>query len=335
MMFQVRVVRLRYNENCIHWSLAIIQDRLMLWNWLRQECRREPFLFIENLDYDGWLPLEFSGCPVIDRLQGSNLLFNHLLKRGTTDLIVRMEKMQLRRSKYCIGVSKFALETTGKLVDLSRATKKTIYNCVDTEFFRPAVASPAVEQSIVFVNSLNKRKGLEELFQAMPLILEEFPDVVLKLAGSGSDNYIQHLMSLLDPRYHKNIQFLGFVSRPELPSLLLQATVCCYPSHAETFGIAPVEAMAAGRPVIYSRNGPGPEMIEHGMSGLLADPHDPVDIARQVKHLLGNPDVAARLALKGRQRAEEMFSKDKWMEANLKFYRDTVKLDLSRAGLRD
>jgi glycosyltransferase involved in cell wall biosynthesis len=263
------------------------------------------------------------------------MLYDNLLGRQTEKLVTRLERMHLRRTQYCIGVSDFVLEATGKLVDLSDKTRHVVYNCVDTQHFCPSQGGRPAEQSIVFVNSLNQRKGLDALFQAMPDVLNQFPDVVLKLAGRGDEAYIEHLMGLIDSRFHKNIQFLGFVPRQDLPALLRQATLCCYPSLAETFGIAPVEAMAVGLPVIYTNLGPGPEILEHEVSGLLTDPRDPADIARQIKRILGNPEFARRIAANGRERVQEKFSTEIWLENNLNFYRDQVAVDFQLAGLRD
>ena len=79
-------------------------------------------------------------------------------------------------------------------------------------------------------------------------------------------------------------------------------------AHMETFGLAPVEAMSVGRPTIYSRTGPGPEVVEDGVSGLLCDPADPHDIAAKIDQILDQPRaLAQRLGQAARQRVSRTF----------------------------
>jgi glycosyltransferase involved in cell wall biosynthesis len=88
----------------------------------------------------------------------------------------------------------------------------------------------------------------------------------------------------------------------------------------ETFGIAPVEAMSVGRPTIYSNTGPGPEVIEDGVSGLLCDPFNPEDIAEKILKVLWTPGLADIMGHNGRERAKFLFNKSTWIEKNLLFF---------------
>jgi glycosyltransferase involved in cell wall biosynthesis len=87
----------------------------------------------------------------------------------------------------------------------------------------------------------------------------------------------------------------------------------------ETFGIAPLEAMSVGRPTIYSQSGPGPEVIEDGISGLLCNPHEPGDIAEKIMLLLEQPELASRLGASARKRVLEQFDKRRWIVRNAEF----------------
>ena len=89
----------------------------------------------------------------------------------------------------------------------------------------------------------------------------------------------------------------------------------------ETFGIAPVEAMSVGKPTIFSRTGPGPEIIEDGVSGLLCDPRDPKDIATKLDAILDNSQLAADLGRRARERVLKQFNKKDWIPRNLEYYR--------------
>ena len=78
--------------------------------------------------------------------------------------------------------------------------------------------------------------------------------------------------------------------------------------------------MAVGKPTIYSRTGPGPEVIEDGVSGLLCDPFDPEDIAAKICALLDNQVLAAQLGQGARARVLARFNKKDWIGRNLAYY---------------
>jgi glycosyltransferase involved in cell wall biosynthesis len=82
--------------------------------------------------------------------------------------------------------------------------------------------------------------------------------------------------------------------------------------------------MAVGKPTVFSRTGPGPEIIEDGVSGLLCDPHDPADIASKILRILENLPLAAALGKNARCRVVQMFDKRDWVKRNLEFYENVL-----------
>jgi glycosyltransferase involved in cell wall biosynthesis len=82
--------------------------------------------------------------------------------------------------------------------------------------------------------------------------------------------------------------------------------------------------MSVGKPVVYSNDGPGPEIIEDGVSGLLCDPTDPEDIAVKVQAILDDSAFARRLGENARRRVLANFNKTLWIEENRRYYRDCI-----------
>jgi glycosyltransferase involved in cell wall biosynthesis len=105
-----------------------------------------------------------------------------------------------------------------------------------------------------------------------------------------------------------------------LPAAITRASVCVYPSHIEAMPIAWIEAMAAGKAVVASQTGPGPELIDDGVSGLLCNPHDPSSIANQIIRLLKDASLRRRLGATARKIAVERYSLDKIVRQNLAYY---------------
>jgi glycosyltransferase involved in cell wall biosynthesis len=100
-------------------------------------------------------------------------------------------------------------------------------------------------------------------------------------------------------------RFLGF--RHDAPELLQAFDVVAAPSRVEPFGLASLEAMAAGRPVVASRVGGIPEVVRDGLDGILVPPNDPTLLADGLSALLGDPGRRAAMGERGRRRAEDVF----------------------------
>ena len=79
-----------------------------------------------------------------------------------------------------------------------------------------------------------------------------------------------------------------------------------------------------GKAIVASKTGPGPEIVEGGVSGLLCDPHDPASIAEKVISLLKDTELRRRLGRQARSRAVELFSVDSLVERNERFYERCV-----------
>jgi glycosyltransferase involved in cell wall biosynthesis len=101
-------------------------------------------------------------------------------------------------------------------------------------------------------------------------------------------------------------RFLGF--RPDAPRAVQAFDVVAVPSHVEPFGLAALEAMAAGRPVVASRVGGLPEIVLDGRTGVLVPPRDAAALARGIAGLLDDPALMAAMGEAGRLRASKVFS---------------------------
>ena len=103
------------------------------------------------------------------------------------------------------------------------------------------------------------------------------------------------------------VRFLGYL--PEVREVLGRMQLLVMPTmHFESFGIAAVEAMAMGLPVVASRVGGLAEIVEDGRTGFLVKPGDAVELAGAVRRLMDSPDMRARMGQAGRRRAVEHFS---------------------------
>jgi glycosyltransferase involved in cell wall biosynthesis len=116
----------------------------------------------------------------------------------------------------------------------------------------------------------------------------------------------EYLLTLLSPDLRVTLH--GHVPRAELDAAIASARVAVFPSIGEAFGLAPVDAMASGCPTIFSHRCAGPEIIEHGRSGLLIDPDRPTEITEAILKVLLDDDAAAKYAEEGWKRVRDLFS---------------------------
>ncbi len=97
--------------------------------------------------------------------------------------------------------------------------------------------------------------------------------------------------------------------RRSCPGITAAADICVVPTIAQDgLSITSVEAMASSVPVVASRIGGLPYAVSDGLTGMLFEPGDPVDLARQIARLLDDPDLRRRMGLAGRKRFEDEFT---------------------------
>ncbi|NTV62440.1 MAG: glycosyltransferase family 1 protein, partial [Oscillochloris sp.] len=176
-----------------------------------------------------------------------------------------------------------------------------IFNGIDTGLFHPTAPDPQLRARLdlptsapllLFVGRLQPWKGVETAIRALPAI----PHAALLIAGAGEDRLrLEQITAELG--LTARVRFLGGLERHTLPQLYSSADLLLATSHAsETFGIGPVEAQACGLPVVASRFGGFPEVVDEGRTGLLVPPREPATLAAAVSRLLSNPARRAAMA---------------------------------------
>lgn len=161
----------------------------------------------------------------------------------------------------------------------------------------PEPAWAGGERPVVgYLGRLDPLKGVDELLAAVP----ELPGrlVVVGEARLAPPGYVEALRAAADLAAPGRVTFTGAV--PDPWDALRAMDVVVLPSWREPFGRVAVEAMAAGTPVVAAAAGGLPEVVEDGVTGLLYRRGDPVDLARQVRRVLDEPGLAARLVAGGR-----------------------------------
>jgi len=124
------------------------------------------------------------------------------------------------------------------------------------------------------------------------------------------------------------VRFAGFVG--DVAPVYAALDVFLFPAVDEGLGTALLAAMAHALPVVALDRGAGPEVIEHGRSGLLVRDREPATLAEAVRGLLGDTQAARRLGEEARARVAARFSAEQMVEGNLRIYRELAAGERSR-----
>jgi glycosyltransferase involved in cell wall biosynthesis len=166
----------------------------------------------------------------------------------------------------------------------------------------------AGKQVILFFGRINFKKGLELLVKAFGQIARERDDVVLMIAGPDSDGLAVKVRSwLADEGVLGKAIFTGMVRDLQKKAVLAGASMFVLPSYTENFGIAVVEAMASGLPVVISDSVNIATEVEKGGAGLVVSTNAAA-VAYAIKELLDNPASAKRMGESGRDLVCRQFS---------------------------
>ena len=185
-----------------------------------------------------------------------------------------------------------------------------VHNCVDTAVFKKHRHRVGTEGPRVgIVGNLIAIKGHRDFLEMARILTRqgiraEYWIVGEDIHGIGYRRELEQSTDVLGLK--DRVKFFGF--RTDVRELLQQIDVLVVASHEEPFGIVSVEGMACEIPVVGTRVGGIPEVIEDGVTGFVVAPRSPHELASKVAVLLGNLELRRRMGTKGRARAEHLFS---------------------------
>jgi glycosyltransferase involved in cell wall biosynthesis len=213
-----------------------------------------------------------------------------------------MQELVARRLDRIVTVSPQAAGAVRRAFRLRDERIAVVHNGVDTDVFRPSDEVAKRQRQILFVgNSNDPNKGARYLLEALALLR---PDCDARLALVGRDMSDDRVVPPLIERYGlaECVEYVGTVSREELVRRYRESQVLVSPSLFEGFGLPAVEAMACGLPVVTTRAGAFPEIVEDGVNGLVVPPADAPALAAAVRRLLSDPDLCRRMGHAARER---------------------------------
>jgi len=162
----------------------------------------------------------------------------------------------------------------------------------------------------LFLGRLSQEKGVDLLLRAWAKVKNRNRRLVI--AGTGPEE--SSLKKLASDLNLPNVVFTGFLNKEQQVSLWSNSSALVVPSiWDEPFGMVVLEAWAKERPVVAYAKGALPELIHHGVSGLLADPFSVEALAKNIQELIDKPDLGPRLGKAGNLRLKDEFNRTLWL----------------------
>jgi glycosyltransferase involved in cell wall biosynthesis len=271
--------------------------------------RREKVSLIHAHEFSavvyGWIVSLIARIPFVGTIHGKNYFWEKARRRLAYRLIARTGTL--------VAVSEDLKRFIAEKAGIPGRRLRVIYNGimpgapvdeVEIERCRSELGIRSGDTVLGAVGSLYPVKGHRFLLDAMPLVLQRFPDTVLIMAGRGElDVSLKEQAKRLG--IEEKVRFLGM--REDVPRLLGLMDVFVLPSLSEGLSMALLEAMAAGKPVVATRVGGNPELVEEGKTGLLVRGQDADDLAASLIGMLGKPTTMRQFGQAGAERVKGQF----------------------------
>ncbi|UCE66941.1 MAG: glycosyltransferase family 4 protein [Candidatus Zixiibacteriota bacterium] len=179
---------------------------------------------------------------------------------------------------------------------------------VDTDLFGYFERKPSHEIVIGIAKSLRPKYGIDILIRAFGTLKNKYDNIKLKIAGKGEyESAYKNLVK--DLGIAESVDFLGFVNHSKLPHLFSTFDIFVMPSifDDESFGVAALEASATGLPVVASRVGGVPEVIEDNVTGYLIERKNVAELTAALEKLIEDPQLRSDMGKAGRKFVKEKY----------------------------
>jgi len=271
----------------------------------------------------------------------------HMHSQWLEQLDAAVIEQRINAADLVLGVSNFIAAGVRRRFPSLAHRCRYVYNGADIALFARPPGVPPKPKQLLYVGRLAPEKGVHVLLDAFHIVLAQYPDAHLELIGpervlprevlfpACDDPHVLELEPYFRPGAYaellrakvsefpsRSISFLNKgVKFFQLMPYYHSASIFAFPSVCEeSFGMPLVEAMASATPVVATRGGAFPEIVENGRTGLLVERSDTQALAEAILQLLSNPDQRDAMAQAALERASTMFSWDRIAEDLLKEY---------------
>ena len=311
------------------------------------DCARENYDVIHIHNFSQFVPI------IHDRLSlrgnSSAKIILHLHCEWVNRLDRQAIATRLDKADLVISCSDYVTNKIKTRFPEYASICKTVNNGVDADYFVPGdrdyyqhIAAP----EILFVGRISPEKGIHDLIDAFIEISEKYPLAKLTIAGPNivvsreflfdlqhepevqalepfySINYLEYIKSKIPTHLAQQVIFTGSLPQQELLPYYQKADVVINPSLSEAFGMSLIEAMATETPVVATKIGGMPEIVDDGVTGRIVEPGNPQALADATIEIISNPERAKAMGKAGRTKVLQRYCWSKIAETLVNRYAD-------------
>ncbi|MBZ9628920.1 glycosyltransferase family 4 protein [Psychroflexus sp. CAK1W] len=266
-------------------------------------------------------------CPIVIKLHGSDTYFCKLENRPLKIRNYRHERRALAKADGHLSVSQFTADKTNAFFKLD-FDFSIIPNGIDTEYFKPKEIKQTSAKKILYLGTLIRKKGVLDLPHIFNRVIDEEPEAELILIGSdahdiqtGEPSTWKLMQGLFSEAALRQTTYKGKVPYHEVQDYIHEADVCVFPSYAEALPVSWLEAMAMQKAVVASNIGWGSEVIEDGISGVLAYPSNHKKFAQSIIRILNDKQMKTNLEINARKRILDRFDSKLIAKKSIDYYK--------------
>lgn len=190
------------------------------------------------------------------------------------------------------------------------AIEAGIYS-LEKNAFRDEIGMPPGSKAVGFVGRLEHVKGCYQFIHAISIVAKRDPDVCFVIVGEGSERQSLERESK-ELGLENRVYFCGF--RDDMASVFRALDLYVLPSLSEGVPLTLLEAMFYGVPVVATRVGGVPEVIRHGVNGMLAPPNDTQALAETMVDSLTNQEETTKRVVEAKQKIDKEYSVERWLD---------------------
>ncbi len=321
------------------YSHYLFKTTIALWNKFTELHAQSPFDVVEAPEHlaEGLLIALTKSCPLVVRLHTPHFKFvaeryHNLVPSFDHNLFGMLERLTILNSDAVSSPSEELAKYVSHNCGYDAESIHIVRNGVDINKFTPQGAralAPSDQVTVMFAGRLEERKGIHQLIDAIPQVLEQTKNVRFIIVGrdmkvgkrSVAETVKRRLASSGASAY---VQFIDHVPLADMPSFYRSADICVVPSLYENAPYTVLEAMACGKPVIATNSGGTPEYIDDGLTGFVIPPGRPTEIAQAIVKLAISPERRTAFGAAAREKAQTMLENSTVVEHQLRVYEKAI-----------
>ncbi len=263
-----------------------------------------------------------SRYPVLISLQGIITELSRLTPSLRFQRLAILEKKAIKSGKYFVAKTDFASRFIRKINP--NADIYHIDNIVAPVFFAIS-RNGNIQNKIIFAGSITPNKGAREAVLAFASFSQKYPAYRLEMIGNGPIEFFRKLKEVAFQKgIAEKIVWHGHLTHSEIAEIYQTAKVLVFPSKMDTSPNVVAEAMVTGLPVIATRVGGIPDMIEHEQTGHLVEAPDPELICSGLEKVLLNQELYTKISRNAREEARLRYSETINVEKVINAYQDII-----------